>query len=213
MKQIISALTKWDSMKSEFLATIVLFVPATAMKRMIVLFFALTFWLVQTGFVLAQKGKSQTGITSVYTTLNSKTCKTIEKDDEGAGYIKQRCPGTAGYKLLVEEGDLRQNVTVVAPNGKGFSLDLWTVVSSAFSSVGKKAEWRMKNKKPIALIIRFDASENVEDSSKITSYLSVTKITAKEICVTDVIKPGANQNELARNAADVAATKQCKESN
>jgi hypothetical protein len=147
---------------------------------------------------------------SVYTSLEEKQCRTIKttsSDYEG------RCPGVAGYKLLLSEGDLRQNVTVVTAQGTTHSLDLWVVVSSAFSSVGPKAEWRMamQNGKlvPVALIIRYKASEDPEQPNKLNSYLAVSKITPAEICVTDKISPGPKANEEARRAADVAATKPC----
>ena len=54
-----------------------------------------------------------------------------------------RCRGVAGYTLLLSEGDLRQNIIVVTPQGAKHSLELWDVVSGGFSSVGPKAEWRM----------------------------------------------------------------------
>ena len=116
--------------------------------------------------------------------------------------------------MQVEEGDLRQNIQVITPAGKKHSLDLWTVVGSSFSSLGDKAEWRVRTQKgkvvPVALIIRYNLS-NPEDSSKITSYLAVTKITASKICVTDKIAPGANANVAARTAADNSADKPCLE--
>ncbi len=105
-------------------------------------------------------------------------------------------------------------VATAAPNKKKYELNLWTVVSSSFSSIGEKAEWRVtkKNNKdvPLALIVRFNASENPEDSSKITSYLVVSKITDKQICVTDVVKPGSDANEKARQLADAVADKPCR---
>jgi hypothetical protein len=58
--------------------------------------------------------------------------------------------------------------------------------------------------------VRFNASENPEHPEKTTSYLVVSKITAKQICVTDVIKPQANANELARRLADQSGNKACK---
>ncbi len=149
---------------------------------------------------------------SIYTSLNTKNCRTLESDTSGAGYYRGQCPGAAGYKLLVEEGDLRQNVTVVAPGGRKHSLDLWSVVGSSFSFVGGKAEWRMRGSGrgavPVALIIRYTVSDP-EDSSKQTSYLSVSKITRAQICVTHKIPPGARANEEARKAADSAADKPC----
>jgi hypothetical protein len=138
---------------------------------------------------------------SVYTSLDEKQCR--------AG----RCRGVAGYALLLTEGDLRQNITVITPKGAKHSLDLWDVISGGFSHVGSKAEWRMATQNgkpsPVALIIRYNASEDPEHPNKQSSYLAVSKITPTEICVTDKILPGPNANEDARRAADTAATKPC----
>ena len=161
---------------------------------------------------LAQKSP----ITSVYTTLADKKCKTLESSVEDSGSYRGLCPGTAGYKLELLEGDLRQTINVIAPNRKKFELNLWTNVSSAFSSVGDKAEWRVVTKKgrltPVALIVRFNASENPEKPDQTTSYLVVSKITAKEVCLTDIVKPNADANEQARQLADEAAKKSCRTS-
>jgi len=151
--------------------------------------------------------------TSVYTPLDPKQCRTLQSDSSEGGSYLGRCPGTSGYTLLVAEGDLRQNITVVTPQGKKHSLELWQVVSGGFSSLGGKAEWRMSRQKgklvPVALIVRYNASEDPENSNKTTSYLAVAKITTAEICVTDKISPGASANDDARRAADVATTKAC----
>lgn len=151
---------------------------------------------------------------SMYTSLDTSQCRTLESDTSGAGYYKGQCPGVAGYKLLVEEGDIRQNITVVTPGGRKHSLDLWSVIGSSFSFVGRKAEWRVKKLSrqtvPVALIVRYNLS-NPEDSAKSTSYLTVSKITADKICVTHKISPSANANEEARRAADNAASQPCLE--
>ena len=150
---------------------------------------------------------------SVYTPLAEKQCKTIKGPDSETNDYEGRCRGAAGYTLIVTEGDLRQNVTVVTPKGAKHSLELWEVISGGFSTVGPKAEWRMarQNKKlvPVALIIRYNANDDPESPNKQSSYLAVTKITDTEICVTDKIMPGAKANEDARRAADAAATKPC----
>ena len=152
---------------------------------------------------------------SVYTNLGEKSCKTIKADSSEAGSYVGLCGGVGGYKLQVEEGDLRQNIQVITPAGKKHSLDLWTVVGSSFSSLGDKAEWRVRTQKgkvvPVALIVRYNVS-SPEDSTKTTSYLAVAKITAAKICVTDKIAPGAGANEAARAAADKSADKPCVES-
>src|SRR5947207_7771950 len=71
--------------------------------------------------------------TSVYTNLNGRQCKTLKSDSSEGGSYEGQCPGVAGYKLLVQEGDLRQNIIVVTPSGKKQSLELWNVVGSSFS--------------------------------------------------------------------------------
>jgi hypothetical protein len=154
---------------------------------------------------------------SVYTPLAEKQCKTIKGPDPQTNDYEGRCRGVAGYTLIVTEGDLRQNVTVVTPVGTKYSLELWDVISGGFSSVGAKAEWRMANQNgkpaPVALIIRYNANDDAESPNKQSSYLAVTKITANEICVTDKIMPGPKANEDARAAADAAANKPCLKKN
>jgi hypothetical protein len=153
---------------------------------------------------------SADSITSVYSSLSN--CKLVSKGQDSS---TQACVGVGGYNLRLEYGDARESITVISPDGKKHPLDFWQVVSSGFSSAGQKAEWRVVKKgrkvTPIALIVRFNASENPEDSSKVTSYLAVTKITPQKICVTDKIPPGPNANEQARVAADASADKPCLE--
>lgn len=150
---------------------------------------------------------------SAYTPLGEKQCRKIKSAEAGDDGYEGKCPGVAGYTLLVSEGDLRQNITIITPKGAKHSLELWVVISGGFSSVGPKAEWRMAMQKgklaPVALIVRYNASENPDQPEKLSSYLAVSKITATEICVTDKILPGPNANEDARRAADTAATKPC----
>ena len=149
---------------------------------------------------------------SVYTGLSGKACRTIKSDNSDAGSYVGICPGIAGYKLQVEEGDLRQNIQVVTPKGQKHSLDLWSVVGSSFSSLGEKAEWRVTMQKgkqvPVALIVRYNVADP-ENSKKTTSWLAVAKISDAKICVTDKIPPQANANVGARAAADASGTKQC----
>src|SRR5919112_5364274 len=143
---------------------------------------------------------------SVYTDIAR--CKTVESHEEGASSV-QKCAGVAGYSLLVEDSDSRQSVTVVSPEGKQHPLNYWQVITTGFSSLGEKAEWRVEKKggkvRPYALIVRVNASENPEKPEEKTSYLAVAKITADAVCVTDKVKT----NEEARQAADASADKPC----
>jgi hypothetical protein len=150
---------------------------------------------------------------SVYTSLERKHCRTLKSNASDAGGSAARCPGVAGYTLLVEEDDLRNNIQVRTPRGGEHSLDLWTIVSGGFSSLGPKAEWRMSTRNgkliPVALIVRFNANEDSAQPDRVTSYLAVSKITAEAICVTDKILPGVKANDEARSAADTAGTRTC----
>ena len=112
-------------------------------------------------------------------------------------------------ELEITEGDLRQSVNVINPSGNTSELG-FSSISSAFSSLGQKAEWRLMKGKPVALIVRFNASENPDDSSKLTSYLVVVKFADGEACITDVINPSKTQNIQAQKMADSAAGKLCK---
>ncbi len=149
----------------------------------------------------------------IYTDLTSEKCTTIESNpNEGGSYIGE-CKGIDGYKLEVIEGDIRQSINVIFPNGKKAELDFRSKVSSAFSSVGEKAEWRVlkndKGEKNYGLIIRYNASENPEKPEQNTSYLVVTKITKDTACITDVVKPSKDQNITARKLADESVNKPC----
>ncbi len=147
---------------------------------------------------------------SIYTSIGEKQCRTLKSHEAGDDGFEARCRGIGGYSLILSEGDLRQNLTVITPKGAEHSLELWSVVSSGFSSIGPKVEWRLSGKGvPVALIIRYNANEDAETPNKLMSYLAVAKITANEICVTDRISPGPKANEDARRAADAAASKPC----
>jgi hypothetical protein len=147
---------------------------------------------------------------SIYTSLSG--CKLVKT---GHDWSVSACRGVGGYNLQLEYDDARESITVYSPDRQKHPLELWRVISTGFSSVGQKAEWRVTRKGgrvvPRALIVRFNASENPEDSSKVTSYLVVAKITPEKICVTDKIAPSATANEEARAAADASADKPCLE--
>jgi len=148
-------------------------------------------------------------MTSLYTGLITKDCKAsgLAVEDGYSGV----CPGVAGYTLELIEGDLRQTVNVISPDKKKHELELWSNVSTGFSSMGEKAEWRMKGKVPVALIVRYNASESPEDASKITSYLVVVKISKRDVCIVDILKPSKTQNVDARKLADTPSKRICQQ--
>lgn len=148
-------------------------------------------------------------IKSVYTSLSPHSCQILTSILDEAGGYESECRGVGGYKLRLIEGDLRQTIDVVVPGGEKFPLEFWNV-SSAFSSVGDKAEWRMRGKIPIALIVRFNANRDPINSEKVTSYLIVIRISGGLACITEVVEPSRSQNRDARRLADTARTRPCK---
>jgi hypothetical protein len=145
---------------------------------------------------------------SAYTSIDEKDCHTISTHDLGA---TQLCKSFAKIDVKVIESDLRQTITLER-NGTPYPLELWRTVSSAWSLLGKKIEWRYpKNhaKQPIAMIVRFKVSENPDNADDMTSYLVVSKITQDQVCVVGKIPPQANQNQLARDMADRSAGMRC----
>ncbi|HEU4870493.1 MAG TPA: hypothetical protein VFT08_06560, partial [Pyrinomonadaceae bacterium] len=60
---------------------------------------------------------------SVYTPIGDKQCRTLKSAEAGDDGFEARCRGTAGYSLILSEGDLRQNITVITPKGKEHSLE------------------------------------------------------------------------------------------
>ncbi|MFA5140852.1 MAG: hypothetical protein WC728_16620 [Elusimicrobiota bacterium] len=157
---------------------------------------------------VAPPGKAYT----VYTDISPERCKTVEESPE-YDYVLRSCPGVGGYSLQTVHGDERDSITVISPDGQEYPLDYSPVVAGAFSSLGAKAEWRVKDVRgkpvPVALIARLTVSIETEAGHKTRSYLAVAKIMPDEVCVTDRIEPSKDQNEKARIAADSAADKPC----
>jgi len=146
-------------------------------------------------------------IKSVYTSLDNKHCKTMNPVNDSLGVYKYNkiCSGVGGYRLALDENKDRQLVAIVAPSGKtsdaGFGPD-------AYNSLGKTAEWRVRNGKPIALIIRID--ERNDSGGEIAhSGLAVSKITPSTACLVATVDSGKNWKERARKLADNSASKPC----
>jgi hypothetical protein len=162
---------------------------------------ALSFVFVSSTVALAQNR-------STYTSLAADKCKTIAVNNGMAGNYSTRCDGVGGYKLEVYLDDERNSVGVVLPSKKTVGLDFWNYFGN-FSELGEKAEWRMKGQKAVALIVRLNVSDQGDGKAQ-TSYLIVSKISPGKPCVTDIVKPGQNQNAQAQRLADQASTKTCK---
>lgn len=145
---------------------------------------------------------------SVYTDLAAGKCKTIDVNKGMAGNYSGRCAGVGGYSLEVYLDDERNSIGIVLPSKVTVGLDLWNYFGN-FSELGGTAEWRLKGKNPVSLIIRLNVSDR-GDAKPPSSYLIVAKISGTSACVTDVVQPGEDQNIPARRLADNARMKPCK---
>jgi hypothetical protein len=145
------------------------------------------------------------GRTSQYTRTDK--CRAVEFDEDEGGWSVQRCPGLAGYRLRLTEGDLRQNIVVELPRGGERSLDLAEATGSGgFSSIGASVEWRGKGAgrafRPDALILRYAVVENQDRPEQPTSYLLTVSLANRRPCVTAKVSPGPGQNDRARAVVD-----------
>ena len=160
------------------------------------------------GLPVAASAAPGQAVRSVYTSLDTARCRLLSRHAE-TGATLHRCRGVAGYALQVADDDARMSVNVVTPAGRVHRLEYWGTITRSFSSLGPRAEWRVQGERPIALIVRVNASEDPSNPERTTSYLAVAKVSARGSCVTDRIPPSADANELARRAADRAAGRPC----
>ncbi len=152
---------------------------------------------------------------SVYTSLNVSSCTKAVDESDPNETVYFVCPGVAGYLLQIRQVESgRSSVNVVNPAKQQFPLDYQDIVTRSMSSLGSKAEWRIRTENgksfPLALIVRVMARENQRDPEKITNiYLAVAKITAIGVCVTDRVRQGSKSATEVRALADSAATRSC----
>ena len=160
----------------------------------------------------SKKIPTASSLTSIYTDF-AKQCRTLEEPTEHNLTLLRRCPGVAGYKFLLQWDDDALTITMVNPRGKKFDLGLREMFTDVkpYADLRAKAEWRVKREHgtviPVALIVRVDPMNDMSTNDR--PFLAVAKITKQEICMTDKITPGANENTEARHAADIAATRPC----
>lgn len=126
--------------------------------------------------------------TSITTDLYGKQCRIVERDANG-GPLTRRCPGVAGYSLLVHEANARSSVDIVTPDQRVYPLEYWEVVTAGPSWVGRKAEWRMERRGarrvPTGLLVRLDARSPVSEGPRIApgAILTAARISDDGACV------------------------------
>ncbi len=93
-------------------------------------------------------------VDSVYTSLDAE-CRVVAEQAEGA-YAELTCPGPEGWGVKIVDFDSRSHL-VLEQAGQEYSLQRQMIDEfphGMFPRVGKKAEWRIGQNGPKALIVR-----------------------------------------------------------
>ncbi|NMD08712.1 MAG: hypothetical protein GYA66_12130 [Phyllobacteriaceae bacterium] len=147
------------------------------------------------------------GFDSVYTDFILDKCQRVTpetsgEDGESSGVFE--CKGQGKYVVTFVEGDLRSFVSFGTETADHCSFHQ---TFSGFNSVGNKIEWRRKNGKPIATILRWTVSYDPENSEKTKTWLVVTKLGKNDSCHMGYVEGATpNANEKARALADAQAS-------
>ncbi|MCC6919457.1 MAG: hypothetical protein IT548_09645 [Alphaproteobacteria bacterium] len=146
---------------------------------------------------------------SVYTKLSGPAahCAELESQPDEGGWYLERCTGHAGIAVFVGEGDLR---TMVSYGMNARAEKAASETFPAFNTIGETLEWRLKDGKPFATILRWKI-DGGPDMPK-GEMLVVTQLDEGNQCWVAVIAAHKNKdaNELARKAADeMAGTVTC----
>lgn len=151
-------------------------------------------------------GPALAGYDSAYTDFDLKTCRqltseTSGEEGESSGIIE--CKGYKDVAVMFGEGDLR---SFVAFGKGGQDHCAFHQTFGGFNSVGNKIEWRLKDGKAIASILRWTVSYDPEDSNKTKTWLVVTKLDEAQSCQIGYVEGSyPKANEKARWLADTAA--------
>ena len=150
---------------------------------------------------LAAVAASAGEITSAYTKYNLDKCKRLSSSAEES-FGSYSCKGYGGFEIYFAEGDLR---TFMAYGANGFEHCSAQQTFGHFNSITPTVEWRLEDGKPYAAIQRWIVSD-LDDASKTTSWLGVTKIEKGNSCRVAIVEGSLPQaNDKARKAVDTLA--------
>jgi hypothetical protein len=138
-----------------------------------------------------------------YTKIDLKKCQQTQKPDGQAFEGSWTCKGLDGYDVFLSAADSREMVSF----GKADANNCASLKTfGGFNSVGGTVEWRLKQGRPIAAILRWTVSINPEDSSKPATWLVVNKLEKGGSCHMHYVAGSfPKANEAARKAADEKA--------
>ena len=147
----------------------------------------------------ADGATSGAAVQSRYTQIAG--CETLETFEEGGGSV-QRCPGVQGVPLFVSEGDLRYDVDA------GVRNDAFET-PGGFNALGETVEWRLRDGRPFAIIVRYRVEGPDGTAGARRSDLAVIRVGRDGApgCLVGYVGADAapDQNTAARRLADRAA--------
>lgn len=149
-------------------------------------------------FVSVMPASAET-ISSQYTKYNLDKCqqKYLVPGDKESGYLI--CPGYKANQVYFAEGDLR---TLIAYGKNPSTHCSGQQTFGGFNTATPTIEWRLRDGKPFAAIQRWNVSD-FDDSTKIKSWLGVTKLEGNNSCRVAIVEGSLkNANIRARQAAD-----------
>ena len=136
------------------------------------------------------------GVRSEYSEIAG--CETIETFEESGGSV-QRCAGVRGVPLFVSEGDLRYDVDA------GVRNDAFET-PSGFNALGETVEWRLRDGRPFAVIVRYEVEGPSGTAADRRSDLAVIRVGRDGApgCLVGYVPADAapDQNTAARALAD-----------
>ena len=138
-------------------------------------------------------------IKSEYTPLDSNSCEEVNLFDEEIEELndtRQPCPGYNNIPVFVDRFDGRYYVNIGGTDKSGG-------VGLAYTRLGKKLEWRLRDDVAFAVIYRYYFDSTFERPI-VSSVLVVKKVSGKMgSCIAGVIDGNlSNANEVARRFAD-----------
>lgn len=163
------------------------------------------------GSMLAGAASADGAVSSSYTKLDiRKGCEQTSSNEVGGSYL---CAGFADYPVHFAEGDLRQSV-FFGHVGGWHAERAWESFGQ-FNYVNETIEWRLKDGKPFATILRWFV-ENINpdtgapDDAHRGQVLVVSRVAQPDDgdgCVVGYVDALANgdANTLARQVADTLA--------
>ena len=141
----------------------------------------------------AQRGAAS----SAYTPLDLERCTVIEQAEEGAS-VTWRCTGRPAIPIIVHGSDERYDIDAGADNG------VWES-AGRFNSPGPRIEWRMRGRRPFAIIYRLSLSGLDEPASSMLGVETIGGRHARGCVVAWIDGRLPNANALARARADARA--------